>query len=67
MYSDGLSEAADLTGNEFGQQGLIATLPTISHLPAAEICAKLWERVHSFWSDQPQPDDFTVVVIKRER
>jgi serine phosphatase RsbU (regulator of sigma subunit) len=66
LYSDGLSEAADPGGSEFGLQGLVQVLPEISHLSAVDICAKLWERVQSFYGDQPQPDDFTVVVIKRE-
>jgi len=67
MFSDGLSEAADHGGNEFGLQGLVQALPEISHLLAVDICAKLWEQVQSFYGDQPQPDDFTVVVIKREK
>lgn len=66
LYSDGLSEAADPDGNEFGLGGLIQALPGISHLPAVEVCADLWKRVQSYCGDQPQPDDFTVVVIKRE-
>ncbi len=67
IFSDGLSEAADPGGNEFGLHGLVDALPKISHLPAMEVCNKLWERVQSFCGDQPQPDDFTVVVIKREK
>jgi sigma-B regulation protein RsbU (phosphoserine phosphatase) len=67
MFSDGLNEAADPDGNEFGVQGLVAALPEISHLPAQDVCDGLWERVHRFCGDQPQPDDFTVVVIKREK
>jgi serine phosphatase RsbU (regulator of sigma subunit) len=66
IFSDGLSEAADPHGVEFGLQGLVSALPAISHLPATEICAGLWERVQAYCGDQPQPDDFTVVVIKRQ-
>jgi sigma-B regulation protein RsbU (phosphoserine phosphatase) len=67
IFSDGLSEAADPGGNEFGLHGLVDALPKISYLPAIEVCNKLWEQVQSFCGDQPQPDDFTVVVIKREK
>lgn len=65
FYSDGLSEALDASGNEFGAQRLAAELPSISHLPAEQICAQLWSLVQDFSADQPQSDDFTVVVIKR--
>jgi sigma-B regulation protein RsbU (phosphoserine phosphatase) len=67
LFSDGLSEATDPGVNEFRVQGLVESLPEISHLPAAEVCAGLWERVQKFCGDQPQSDDFTVVVIKREK
>ena len=67
MYSDGLSEAQNASGSEFGADRLAAELPAISHLPAGQVCTRLWELVQEFTSDQPQSDDFTVVVIKRAR
>jgi serine phosphatase RsbU (regulator of sigma subunit) len=67
IYSDGLSEAPDVHGSEFGVVRLAAELPAISHLPAEQVCARLWELVQEFSGVQPQPDDFTVVVIKRAR
>jgi sigma-B regulation protein RsbU (phosphoserine phosphatase) len=67
LYSDGLSEAQDVNGSEFGDERLVAVLPTISHLPAEQVCDRLWSLVQEFNGDQPQSDDFTVVVIKRER
>jgi serine phosphatase RsbU (regulator of sigma subunit) len=67
LYSDGLSEAPDPSGNEFGARRLAAELPEISRLPAGEICARLWSRVQEFSAGQPQADDFTVVVVKRVR
>jgi serine phosphatase RsbU (regulator of sigma subunit) len=66
-YSDGLSEALDASGNEFGAQRLVAEMPAISHLSAEQMCARLWGLVQEFSGDQPQSDDFTVVVIKRAR
>ena len=67
VFSDGLSEAPDVNGNQFGTNHLIEELPAISHLSAEQICTQLWERVQEFSADQPQSDDFTVVVIKRVR
>ena len=67
IYSDGLSEAQDLRGNQFGVERLVAALPEIRHLPADGICARLLSLVQEFSGDQPQSDDFTVVTIKRTR
>lgn len=67
IYSDGLSEAQDASGQEFGAGRLAAELPKISHLPAGQISARLWSLVQEFSGEQPQSDDFTVVVIKRAR
>jgi sigma-B regulation protein RsbU (phosphoserine phosphatase) len=65
IYSDGLSEAEDAKNNQFGVERLAYELPTVSHLPAAQVCAHLWRRVQEFGGGQPQSDDFTVIVIKR--
>jgi serine phosphatase RsbU (regulator of sigma subunit) len=67
IFSDGLSEAQDADGCDFSVDHLFATLPAISHLPAEQICAQLWDSVRIFSGDQPQADDFTVVVIKRAK
>jgi len=65
IYSDGLSEAEDAKNNQFGVERLANDLPTVSHLPAAQVCAYLWRRVQEFGGGQPQSDDFTAIVIKR--
>jgi sigma-B regulation protein RsbU (phosphoserine phosphatase) len=65
IYSDGLSEAQDTAENQFGIEGLAKELSTIGYLPAAQICSQLWKRVQEFVGEQPQSDDFTVIVIKR--
>jgi serine phosphatase RsbU (regulator of sigma subunit) len=65
IYSDGLSEAQDVHGNQFGASRLAQELPAVCHLPAEGICARLWEQIKVFCGDQPQADDFSVIVIKR--
>jgi serine phosphatase RsbU (regulator of sigma subunit) len=67
IFSDGLSEAHDVNGCEFGVDRLVATLTAISHLPAEQVCIQLRDCVRTFSGDQPQSDDFTVVVIKRAK
>ena len=65
IYSDGLSEAMDIDGNQYGVEHLENELPTIGHLPAAQICTQLWKQVQEYSGGKPQSDDFTVIVIKR--
>ena len=65
IYSDGLSEAMDKDENQFGFEHIASELPAIGQMPAKEICAGLWKCVQNFMGDQPQSDDFTVIVIKR--
>jgi sigma-B regulation protein RsbU (phosphoserine phosphatase) len=65
IYSDGLSEALDAVDNQFGVERLVKEMPAIGHLPAAQICSQLWKQVQEFVGEQPQSDDFTVIVIKR--
>jgi len=65
LYSDGLSEAVDANAEQFSMQRLAQELTGLINLPAAQICSQLWKRVQEFVGDQPQSDDFTVIVIKR--
>jgi sigma-B regulation protein RsbU (phosphoserine phosphatase) len=67
LYSDGLSDASNPQGDEFGSQRLHSFLGQHRCRPAQAICEQLWQAIQSH-SDQSQPqDDFTTVVIKRER
>jgi sigma-B regulation protein RsbU (phosphoserine phosphatase) len=65
IYSDGLTEAQDVHGHQFGAFHLAQELPALCHLPAEQICARLWEQIKIFCGDQLQADDFSVIVIKR--
>jgi sigma-B regulation protein RsbU (phosphoserine phosphatase) len=65
MYSDGLSEALDGSDSQYGVERLRNALLTIGHLPAAQICSLIWKEVQEFVGEQPQSDDFTIIVIKR--
>ncbi len=67
VYSDGLSEALDASGQQFGVERLEAELPAIRHLPAGQVCDRLWSLVQAFSGEEPQSDDFTAIVIKRGR
>jgi len=65
LYSDGLTEAPDEKGHQFGAFRLAQELAAMSPLPAARIAAGLLEQVKAHCDDQPQADDITLIVITR--
>lgn len=65
FYSDGLSEACDARGAEFGTGQIVRELSAHRHEKARQICAHLWEAVQVYSAPIPHQDDFTTVVVKR--
>jgi serine phosphatase RsbU (regulator of sigma subunit) len=65
LYSDGLSEAADSQGNEYGLQRVKQELFTYRRESASIICDKLWLAVQNHSGENLHQDDFTTVIIKR--
>ena len=65
LFSDGLNEAADAQGIEFGFQGVLVNLQAHRQEGAQEICNKLWLAVQEHSGPVPNQDDFTAVVVKR--
>lgn len=65
MYSDGLNEASNPEGDEFGYQRLYETLSQHRHQPAQAICEQLWLAIQAHAGCTQPQDDFTTVVIKR--
>jgi phosphoserine phosphatase RsbU/P len=66
LFTDGLNEARNIDGIEFGDDGrLVDSLASGRHKRAQRICEHLWADIQVFSQDLPQGDDFTTVVIKR--
>ena len=65
LYTDGMLEATDGKGREFGVERLKKAFVPLREKPAAEIVRALIERVHEFTRGRPAEDDRTVVVVKR--
>jgi sigma-B regulation protein RsbU (phosphoserine phosphatase) len=65
MYSDGLNEASNPEGDEFGYQRLYETLSQHRQQPAQAICEQLWLAIQAHAGCTQPQDDFTTVVIKR--
>lgn len=66
MFSDGLNEASDSQGNEFGFERIVHELRSHRQENAKTICKKLWDAVVDFSDDLSNQDDFTAMVIKRQ-
>ena len=63
LYTDGLSEATDEAGEEFGEERLIEAIRRHRGLGSAELVARLVEAVRNF-SQHEQEDDITLIVAK---
>ncbi|MBX3278864.1 MAG: SpoIIE family protein phosphatase [Acidobacteria bacterium] len=63
-FTDGVTEAMNTAGEEFGEARLQGLLESFSHLPAAEVRNRLVESLNVWTADAPQHDDFTFVVLK---
>lgn len=63
LYTDGITEAFDDTGNEYGEQRLIDTLRRHRGLTAKALLASIISEVRQF-SPHEQQDDLTLIVAK---
>jgi phosphoserine phosphatase RsbU/P len=64
LYSDGLSEAADPAGVQFGETRLPHFFQGKMDRDPQAICTQLWEAVAQYGGESPQQDDFTLLMIK---
>ena len=63
-YTDGVTEALNREGEEFGETRLQEALAAVTHLSADEVRNHVVERVRAWCTDAPQHDDLTFVVLK---
>jgi sigma-B regulation protein RsbU (phosphoserine phosphatase) len=63
-YTDGVTEAFDAAGEEFGEERLRAVVESAAGRPAAEVAQVIVEAVRAFSIDTPQHDDITLVVAR---
>ena len=64
FYSDGISEAANGAGAEFGADRLCEVIARCRAQSPREIVDAIFEAVTSFRGFQPQSDDMTAVAVK---
>lgn len=66
VYTDGITEAMNKTGDQYGNDRLIEFIKEHSELPPEEFTAKLDIDLQKFTGGAPQNDDITLVVIKEK-
>jgi len=66
IYSDGITEAIDISENEFGEQKLEDIIKKNRDLSSGEIVEIIVEAVRKHSKNVPQSDDITLVVVKRK-
>jgi sigma-B regulation protein RsbU (phosphoserine phosphatase) len=63
-YTDGLSEALDVRGEEFGEARIREAVAETSRMNVTEIRDEVVRRVREWCANAPQHDDLTFVVMK---
>jgi len=65
LISDGIYEAMDPRGEQFGEPRVMQCLAAHHALPMAELSRRLVETVKQFTQGGPQADDMTIVLVRR--
>jgi sigma-B regulation protein RsbU (phosphoserine phosphatase) len=65
LFSDGVTEAANPSDDDFGEERLAALVASMRNRPAGEIVDAVHTAVTEFTQGLPQADDITVVVARR--
>jgi sigma-B regulation protein RsbU (phosphoserine phosphatase) len=66
LYTDGVTDALDRDGAEFGLESVIRSVVASASGGAAEILARLTEDLRAFVGPTPQHDDITLIVIRKK-
>ena len=65
IYSDGVTEAVDLAGEDYGEDRLCAFLQSKGADPALAVAEALRAEVTSWVAGAPPTDDVTLVIVRR--
>jgi phosphoserine phosphatase RsbU/P len=64
LYTDGVTESARESGEEFGEARLIELVKASAQLSASELCERIHQEVHRFAGGDMTPDDITLVAVR---
>lgn len=65
FYTDGVTEAMNVDGQEFGEDRLSAAILKNTQADAQIVMNAITDAIAAFTADAPQSDDVTIVVLKR--
>src|SRR5712671_1787607 len=65
LYTDGVTEALDANGDEFGPDRMIECVRASALGGAPAIISRLIDELRSFVGSQPQNDDITLIAIRK--
>src|SRR5437870_4091812 len=65
LYTDGITEALDNEGNEFGLERTIASVQSSAIEGAQTIVTRLIDDLRNFVGSTPQNDDITMIAIRK--
>jgi sigma-B regulation protein RsbU (phosphoserine phosphatase) len=65
LYTDGVTEALDQNGMEFGMEKMIQAVQSAAPEGAPAIVKRLTDDLRNFSGNQPQNDDITLIVIRK--
>lgn len=65
LFSDGVTDAQNEGGDEFGEARLLEVLRTAAGLPAQLLIDRVFDALDRFAGHAPQFDDITMLVVRR--
>ncbi|HVW08597.1 MAG TPA: PP2C family protein-serine/threonine phosphatase [Bryobacteraceae bacterium] len=67
IFSDGVSEATNAEGAEFGEDGIVESVKRVWKNSAAGVCDGILGDVRKFLGDMPPHDDQTLLVVRLQQ
>jgi sigma-B regulation protein RsbU (phosphoserine phosphatase) len=64
FYTDGITEAEDPSGVDFGRERLAATVRSVAGQKAEAVVSAVHGAVDAFRGSSPHGDDATVIVVR---
>ena len=65
LYTDGLTDAVNLSGDLFGKAGLESTLDSASTYSPKDMVGHVWTEIGNYSTGTPAADDMTCLVLRR--
>ena len=66
LYTDGVTDALDKQGEEFGMENVIKSILASAPEGAAAMITRLTDDLRAFVGTQPQNDDITLIAIRKK-